>query len=51
MLKYSNQFKERIQFGEHLLQNGEVNEALKVFNDILDKELSTLVAEPGPPPG
>ncbi len=44
MLKSSNQFKGRIQFGEHLLQNGEIYEALKIFDDVLDKEPDNIIA-------
>jgi len=44
MLKSSNQFKERTLFGEHLLQNGKINEALKIFDDILDREPDNIIA-------
>lgn len=44
MLKSDNQLNERIQFGEHLLQSGKTNEALKIFDDVLDKEPDNTIA-------
>jgi FkbM family methyltransferase len=44
MLESSNQFQGKIQFGEQLLQNGKINEALEIFDDVLDKEPDNTIA-------